>query len=324
MQGIWSICFILMIAVFLGCNYNEQGQISPLGKMEEPLDNKSSKDKIELGRKLFFDKRLSSNNKVSCASCHIPELAFTDGKKKSIGVENRFSMRNAPSLLNSGYLKTTMYDAHIETLELQMLVPLQDHSEMNANLDSVISILKEHPEYKEAAQTIFQRDFDPWVLTRSIAAYERSLISDNSKFDKWKRGEATFSNSEKRGWQLFSKKLNCKICHIPPHFTNYKAEHNGLYDDYEIDKGRFRIFNDSMDIGFFKVPSLRNVALTAPYMHDGSIPTLNNVLDHYVKGGKEHIGKSKYIVPFSMTKQDRIDIIRFLNTLTDTSYLHLR
>lgn len=290
-----------------------------------PSDNLQTAEKIELGRKLFFDKRLSIDGTVSCATCHKPGKAFTDQLPVSEGIRGQHTERNAPSILNAAFLKTAMFDAHLETLELQVIVPIQEKTEMGHNMKDLMKILRADPEYQKAAQEIFHRDFDAWVLTRSISAYERSLISMNARFDQYQKGNQHAMNAtEKAGWKLFSETLYCTKCHPAPYFTTYVAENNGLYASYEgkNDQGRFRIHHDSLDIGKFKVPSLRNLPLTFPYMHDGSLATIDEVLDHYVKGGNGHPLQNKTIVPFTLSPQERKQLKAFFNTLIDVSYLN--
>lgn len=312
-----------LISLFLTDCKSSGSSVSAYPTLSYPSDNPSTQEKIELGRKLFFDTRLSKNNEISCASCHLPEFAFTDRLAVAQGVQGRKTERNSPSLLNAGYLPTVMFDAHLETLEKQVIVPIQEHTEMDMNMKELLEKLRSIPEYQQAAKAIFNRDFDAWVLTRSISSFERSLISLNSKFDRfyYQKDKSAMNASEVRGWKLFSEKLNCTECHAPPMFTNYEALNNGLYSDFGTDKGRFRIHNDSTDIGKFKVPSLRNIELTYPYMHDGSFGTLNEVIHHYAKGGNPHKNKDDRIVPFSISSNEQEDLIHFLNALTDTSYL---
>ena len=290
-----------------------------------PIDNPQSDAKIELGRKLFFDTRLSVDGTVSCATCHKPGRAFTDNLTVSEGIQGQQTERNSPSILNSAFLKTAMFDAHLATLELQVIVPIQEKTEMGHNMKDLMKVLRADPEYQKAAKEIYGRDFDAWVLTRSISAYERSLISMNSRFDQYQKGNQHAINAtEKAGWKLFSETLYCTKCHTPPNFTNYVAENNGLYASYEgkSDQGRFRIHHDSLDIGKFKVPSLRNLPLTFPYMHDGSLATMDEVLDHYVKGGNGHPLQNKAIVPFTLSPQERKQLKAFFNSLVDVSYLN--
>ncbi len=287
-----------------------------------PEDNQYSKEKAALGRQLFFDKRLSTNNTVSCASCHIPEYAFTDRLPQSEGVMGRRTERNSPTLLNAAFLKTVMFDAHLPTLEMQVIVPIQEHVEMDMKMGDLIKKLQKIPEYQEAAKKIFNRDFDPYVLTRSIATFERTLISQDSKFDRYKKGDKKALNKDElAGYHLFSEVLACTKCHHEPFFTNYEARNNGLYADYGKDNGRFRINNDSTDIGKFKVPTLRNIELTYPYMHDGSLGSLSDVIDHYAKGGEDHSNKDPLVKPFVITDIQKRQLISFLKALTDTTYM---
>lgn len=287
-----------------------------------PQDNPTTPEKAELGRKLFFDKRLSLNGTVACATCHDPKKAFSDQLKTSIGINGERTERNAPSVLNSGFLKTVMLDAHLKTLELQVIVPLQEPTEMGHNMKKLIPQLRAIPEYQEAAQQIFKRDFDAYVLTRAISAFQRTLVSMNSRFDQYQAGNKKALDKDARaGWKLFSEKLYCIQCHPAPYFTTFEAANNGLYLDFRKDKGRFRINLDSADIGKFKIPSLRNSELTFPYMHDGSMETLEKVIAHYSQGGKKHPLQSSTIIPFEISAIEQKQLVSFLKSLTDTSYL---
>lgn len=287
-----------------------------------PQDNPLTDAKIAFGKKLFFDRRLSHGNQISCASCHIPEKAFTDGLPKSKGVAGRTAMRNAPSILNSAYFKSYMYDGAVKTLEEQVLVPIQDHQEMGSSMKTVLQKLSGDKEYQRLAQTLYGRELDAYVLTRAISSYERSLVSRNSRFDQYKSGKKEALNAEElAGWKLFSEKLYCTKCHSGPDFTNYSVVSNGLYADYGADQGRYRINGIEQERGAFKVPSLRNVALTAPYMHDGSMQTLRKVIAHYARGGAGFRNKSPLIKPFSLTDSEIRQLESFLRSLTDRSFV---
>jgi cytochrome c peroxidase len=287
-----------------------------------PTENPTTSEKAALGKQLFFDKRLSVDGTVACVSCHDPKKAFTDQLKTSEGIKGQHTERNSPSILNSGFLKTVMFDAHLETLEMQVIVPIQEKTEMGHNMKVLIPQLRAIPEYQAAAKRIFNRDFDAYVLTRSIAAYERTLVSMNSHFDNYQKGKKNaLTKDEVACWKLFSEKLYCTQCHPAPYFTTFEAANNGLYKEYGTDKGRFRIHLDSADIGKFKIPSLRNIALTFPYMHDGSIEKLEDVIAHYSNGGKQHPLQDKRIVKFSLSSKEQNQLISFLKALTDTSYL---
>ena len=315
--------FVGLLFIFLcsKCKVSTH-ELQDFGWKNIPKDNEMSAEKIALGRKLFFDKRLSIDNSISCASCHQPRLAFTDGLKTSNGVYHQKTTRNAPSLLNSVYLPTVMFDAHLKTLELQVIVPIQEPTEMGIEMGALIQKLRKVSEYQQSAKVIFNRDFDPWVLTRSISAFERSLISQNSRYDQYVNGKKNaLDREELRGLNLFRGKANCFSCHPAPHFTTYQAENNGLYLDYGEDKGRYRITGDSSSIGKFKIPSLRNVALTAPYMHDGSIESLDAVVEHYNQGAKPHFNKHRKLVNLNLSDREKRYLVKFLKSLTDTSYL---
>ncbi|MEY3085492.1 MAG: hypothetical protein RL037_1672 [Bacteroidota bacterium] len=322
-----NLLFVGLILFLFACKSillktEDKNEVALKGFIPAPADNPLTDKKIALGEKLFFDKRLSKDGTVSCANCHNPQKAFCDNLITSRGIKGQATERNSPSILNSAFLPTVMFDAHLKTLELQVIVPLQEATEMGHNMKALIPILRAIPEYQRAAKEIFNRDFDAYVLTRSIASFERSLLSLDSRFDQYKKGNKTIlSKSEKRGMQLFMNELQCVSCHTPPNFTNYKAENNGLYAEYGEDKGRFRIHLDSNDIGKFKVPSLRNIALTYPYMHDGSLKTLEDVINHYASGGAKHKNKHPSINPFIISSEDKKCLTAFLGSLTDTSYL---
>lgn len=305
-----------MVAGLLGCDINTNSMliISNISQLS---------DTARLGRLLFFDTRLSANNTISCATCHKPALAFTDGHAKSIGVFNRTAFRNSPTLLNVQNQPTFMFDGQIPSLEQQVLAPIQDHREMGISMKKVILRLQTIKSYTSLAKKIFKKPFDANVLTRSIATYERTLHSNASRFDRFYSGKHphALTSNERTGWELFSEKLSCTACHPAPTFTSNHVENNGLYFQYSNDSGRFRVTHDPSDIGKFKVPSLKNCALTAPYMHDGSIQSLEGVIKHYQKGGEHPQNQSKHIHAFSLTPKEKQCLILFLHSLTDTNLL---
>jgi len=316
-------CFLFSSVILLNCRSSSNVVNHNVFAITVPAENKQTEEKILLGRKLFFDKRLSLTETISCSSCHLPEFAFSDRKMVSEGILGRVTERNSPSILNAGYLKTVMYDAHLPTLEMQVIVPIQEHVEMGMDMLALIKKLRNIPEYQNAAQKIFNRDFDPYVLTRSISAFERSLISMNSDFDKYyyQNNKRALSDSERRGWKLFSEKLYCIECHPAPHFTTFFAEKNGSYTLGDKDTGRARVSENDSDRGSFKIPSLRNVALTFPYMHHGKLKDLDAVIDFYANRDTLNRISNKIIRPFTITNRGRKDLKAFLYSLTDTSYL---
>jgi len=310
---------VIICSFFIFLKINEKNNTSPFLEIVYPEDNLQSDAKIEFGRQLFFDQRLSSTETISCSSCHLPQLAFTDGKIKSIGINGNHSMRNAPTLFNVGFAPTFMADAHISSLEMQAIVPIQDTNEMGMRMGDLIKKLRALENYNEQSLKIFGRDFDAYVLTRSLAAFQRSLISLESPFDQfyYNKDESAISEKSKQGWFLFSEKFNCTNCHPPPFFTTFEAENNGLTANYQNDFGRYRVTKDSSDYGKFKIPTLRNIILTSPYLHDGSVEKLEDIIDLYSQGGNHNDNQSALISTFHITENEKSKIISFLESLTD-------
>ena len=286
-----------------------------------PKHNRPIKERVELGQKLFFDPILSIDSSLSCASCHKPNLAFSDDVAFSPGVYNRAGVRNAPSLANIGYHPYFLREGSIKTIEMQVLVPIQEKNEFSHNIVDIAEQMKRIPEYVEMSKKAYGKSPDSYVITRALAAYERTLVSKNSKFDKFINGEIPLTKEEKQGFDLFmSNKTNCSSCHGGFNFTRYKITNNGLYENYK-DEGRMRATKNNKDLALFKTPSLRNIELTAPYMHDGSLTTLEEVVEHYNIGGKNHIHKDSLIVPLNLNKNQKSDLVSFLKILTDSSFV---
>ncbi len=287
-----------------------------------PSDNVFTEARWVLGKKLFYDPIMSSTKEVSCASCHDPSLGFTDGLAFSIGVEERVGFRNAPSLANVAYQPYLLREGSLATIEMQVLVPLQEHHEFDLNILELVERLKEDEEYVAMSLEAYDRPPDAFVVTRALANFERSLISGQSRYDLSINEGLSLTNSEKKGEALFfSETLACGQCHGGHNFSNYAITNNGLYLHYE-DEGKFRLTNDSLDLATFKTPSLRNVAITGPYMHDGSIESLEAVIAHYAAGGKNHMNKHPLIQGFDISAEDEGHLIAFLQSLTDTSFIN--
>ncbi|MFZ9028250.1 MAG: cytochrome-c peroxidase [Crocinitomicaceae bacterium] len=301
------LLFFLLFTLVLSCN-EENPSIQSLSPKE------LTSELEDFGEKLFFDNRLSLNNTVSCSSCHKPNLAFADTVAISPGVEGRLGFRNAPSLLNVGAKPVLMLDGAVPNLEMQAIVPIQDHNEMSIPMGDLIAKLRNIKQYNDLSHRLFNRDIDAFVVTRALAAYERTLISRESLFDKYIKDPDNYplTDGEQRGWSLFKEK-RCVECHSLPDFTNYNVSVTG-FDLDSNDLGRFRITADSSDIGKFVVPSLRNVSLTKPYLHNGSVGTIEEVvLLHYNKidlqTGDTYPLLSQYDADF---------IVRFLTSLEST------
>ena len=291
--------------------------------MEVPLDNQYSQIRWQLGKRLFYDKALSKNNTISCASCHRQGFAFSDSVAFSQGDEAAAGTSNAPTLTNIGYHPYFTRGGSVPTLEMQVLVPIQEHNEFNTSILDITEKLKQDSSYRSMSTVAYGREISPFVITRALACFERSLVSGNSRFDQYYyQGNAgKLDKEELKGMKLFySRRTNCSGCHSGFNFTNYSFENNGLYLDY-ADSGRMRFTHKENDRAKFKVPTLRNIELTAPYMHDGSMKTLEQVVDHYNSGGVNHPGKSGLIKPMHLTVQEKKQLVAFLRSLTDYSLI---
>ncbi len=289
-----------------------------------PEDNQLTFERWELGKKLFYDPVLSIDSSLSCGSCHHAHLGFGDDFAFSPGVKNRPGVRNASPLVNLAYHPYYLREGSLPTLEMQVLVPIQEENEFAHNIVLIAEQLKNIPTYVEMSQAAYAREPDAFVITRAISTFERTLISGNSPFDHWKyQGcQNALSPSQHRGADLFfSEEIGCSNCHDGVNLTNYEFANNGLYDTY-ADPGRMRFTNDPGDSALFKVPTLRNIAVTAPYMHDGSLLSLHDVVEHYNSGGSIHGNKSAFIRPLNLSQKEKNDLVSFLESLTDTEFLN--
>jgi cytochrome c peroxidase len=293
--------------------------------MKIPADNPMSLAKVDLGKRLFYDPILSRDSTISCATCHLPELAFTDAVPVSIGIDGKKHFRNSPTLVNVGYLGRVFMDGGVTNLEIQVIAPIVEHFEMDNSINKVLADLRSHPEYPALFDEAFNEGPSPFTLTRSIAAFQRSLVSGNSPFDQYYyQGDASALNaSEIRGMELFfSDALKCSSCHSGFLFTNLDYLNNGIYSDYGQDSGRMRVTLLEEDRGKFKVPTLRNIEVTGPYMHDGGFQTLEEVIDHYMAGGQNHPNQDPRVSGFTLTNAEKQDLINFLHSLTDDEFLN--
>lgn len=287
-----------------------------------PADNKLTPERIALGKKLFFDKRLSSSQEVSCGSCHLQEHAFADPRTISIGVHGRTGTRNAPPLVNLAYNTSFFWDGGVPTLEQQAIAPIINPLEMDMKMEDVAARLKLDPEYVAMFRQAYDMEPSPEGITKGLASFVRTLVSGNSRYDRYERGDKSALNeSEKRGREIFfGESGECFHCHVGFNFTNNNIQNNGLYAEY-ADKGRYLVTEKDRDIGKFKVPSLRNIAQTAPYMHDGSVATLEKVVEHYVSGGMANPNLDPIIHPLRLDARDQADLVAFLKSLSDEEFL---
>lgn len=312
----------LSLAFFSFHNY-EYFLPSGFPKPYIPKNNQLTDARIELGKKLFFDPILSRDSTISCSSCHQPQFAFTDRKKQATGIKGSKVSRNTPTLTNVAYNTSFLLDGVNPSLENQAIVPFHEKNEFDLHILIASDRLSSIDEYCILSEKAYGQKPSPYVITSSLAAFQRTLISGNSKYDKFinQKNKTIFSNFEKEGKKLFFEKLYCSECHSGFNFTNGALVNNGLYTTYK-DSGRIRLTHLESDRAIFKVPTLRNIGVTYPYMHDGSFETLEEVIIHYMNGGKEHENKSNIIKPFKISQLEIKQLVAFLNTLTDSTFIN--
>jgi len=319
---------IFFLLIFSGCDLNQSNSHTSKYNFPPrfptpiyPKDNSPTPEKIALGEKLFFDTRLSKNQNISCASCHLPEFAFSDTTRFSTGTGGKIGFRNSPSIINVAYKNLFHKDGGVRTLELQVLSPIIDSLEMDGDFLVILDRLGKDELYVQMFKSAFDTLPSVYGITRAIASYERSLIYGSSAYDLYMDGvKEALTSSQISGMELFnSQKLGCRSCHIGVLFTDFSYQNIGL-GHQPNDSGRARITYLPEDAGKFEVPSLRNVSITAPYMHDGSFETLEEVIKYLEKGGGNHPNKSKLILPFELSSTERNSLISFLESLTDEEF----
>lgn len=288
-----------------------------------PEKNPLNDAKIELGKRLFYDPALSKDSSVSCASCHYPQFAYTDERKGGIGESGNPTLRNSPTLANMAFHPYYMFDGGIPTLELQVVAPLMHPDEMGFDLFEAVERLKNNREYVRLAEEAFGEPLNAGSTAYAIAAFERTILSFSSPYDRYLQGEKTALNEEqKRGMELFmSDSLNCSACHSGYNLSDYGFYNIGLYRHY-ADPGRWRVTENPADSGKFKVPTLRNIELTGPYMHDGSLATLAEVIAFKMTGGADHPLKSEKVHAFTLNDEDQQALIAFLQSFTDWEFIN--
>lgn len=327
---------MLVLVVVVGCADDplqplpEQFPAVPahLPTMPCPVDNPITSEKVDLGRHLFFDKRLSSQGTIACASCHRPEKSFSDAPNQvSEGVYGARGQRNAPMIVNAGYRLIMFWDGRATTLEEQAMGAFLNSEEMDADTMAVARLLRSD-EYRSKWVSAFG---DTLVtMTRAMQAigtFERTIVSANSRYDRYLRGERNvLTTAEIHGMQLFfSSKTMCSACHGGPDFTDDQFHNVGLFDHY-LDRGRYNVTKDPLDEGKFKTPTLRNVALSTPYMATGDkegmlLLRLEDVVDHYNDGGTSFPTKDSRVKKLNLTDSEKAALVAFMKALTDSSVL---
>ena len=284
--------------------------------------NPLTEEGFQLGRHLFYDPILSRDNTISCASCHLQATGFTHvDHELSHGIDGKIGTRNSMTLMNLAWSKSFMWDGGVNHLDVQPLNPITSPIEMDETLSNVVAKLQKNEKY----QALFLAAFGDTNITgqkvlKALSQFQLLLISSNSKYDKMMRMEAVFTNQEQNGYKLF--KTNCASCHNEPLFTSEKFERNGLPLDSTLnDIGRQKITGNSKDYMLFKVPTLRNIQFTFPYMHDGRFKKLTDVIKHYNSLGNDKNLPKKLQKPMHLSDNERVDLVAFLHTLTDTAFL---
>lgn len=281
-----------------------------------PDENPYTAEKAQLGKTLFFDPRLSGSNLISCASCHIPSLGWEDGQMTGVGHQSTRLTRHTPTLLNLAWGEIFMWDGRVDTLEEQALNPIQSSEEMAQPLDELIVELQAIEGYVELFAAAFPgREISQETIVQAIATYERTIVSNLAPFDHWVNGnESAISESAKRGFVIYNTKANCVACHSGWNMTDDSFHDTGLKTD---DVGRAALMNGMPEFKHsFKTPGLRNIVQRAPYMHNGSLATLSDVIDHYAEGFAQRPSLSDDIKPFELSAGEKEDLIAFLESLS--------
>ncbi|HAQ06982.1 MAG TPA: cytochrome-c peroxidase [Bacillus bacterium] len=289
----------------------------PVGSVPVPADNPMTPEVIKLGQTLFFDPRLSGDNTVSCQTCHDPNKGYGDGLPTMKKLDGTDGSRNSPTIINAGYYSTYFWDGRASSLEEQALGPIQNPDEMNQTLPELIAELKSIEGYNELFAAAFEDGITEENLAKALAAFQRLVVVKDTPYDQFLRGDrGALNDQEIRGLDLFVGKAFCVTCHNGPNLSDNKYYNIGLESG---DEGRFAITGDPGDLGRIRTPSLYGITHTAPYLHDGSASTLEEIVDYYNRGGDNHENKSffikRFMNPLGLTDEEKVDLIAFLKAL---------
>jgi cytochrome c peroxidase len=294
----------------------------PLGLEQSrpvPKNNPLTDAKAQLGRRLFFDPILSADNRVSCASCHQPEHGYASPEPLAMGIGGAKGRRNAPSVLNRAYGLAQFWDGRADSLEAQALKPIESSTEMGSSVAEALKRLKGEASYVAEFKTAFEGEITAENLANAIASFERVLLTGNNRHDRFKfAGDIkALTERETHGMWLFESRGRCWQCHSGPNFSDEKFHNTGVaWGKEPLDLGRYEVTKQEADRGRFKTPGLRDIARTAPYMHDGSIATLEEVVEYYNRGGNKNSHLDPLMQPLNLSKEDVRDIVAFLRALT--------
>jgi cytochrome c peroxidase len=292
--------------------------VAPLGLdpyMPVPAGNPSTPAKVALGRRLFSERQLSRDGSISCATCHDPRRAFTDDRPVARGIDHQDGTRRVPVLINRGYGSSFFWDGRAATLEDQVLQPILNPKEMGMTVDLVLRRLRQDRDYARAFAVVFGRGINARDLACALACYVRGIRSAGSPFDRYLAGEkGALTAEQEAGAVLFSSKANCWFCHSGANFSDEQFHNTGVGGGH--DEGRYAVTHDPGDRGAFKTPTLREVARTAPYMHDGSLQTLEDVVEHYDRGGGPNPTLDPALKPLHLTAPEKRALVAFLRALS--------
>jgi cytochrome c peroxidase len=322
MRAIVKLAASLALLTSVGFSMLASGSDAPLGldiHRPTPPDNPLTPAKIALGRRLFQDRRLSRDGTLACESCHERSRAFTDGRVVAVGIGGLAGRRNAPTLVNRAYGTSFFWDGRAASLEQQVVQPLLDPREMATTPDAVLAILRRDASYRRQFVAAFAREPQWDDVARALAGYVRTIRSGDSRYDRFRFGATSaLTMQEQRGMRLFLGKANCWSCHSGPNLSDERFHNTGVAFRGEefLDAGRFAASQKPVDRGAFKTPTLREVARTAPYMHDGSIATLDAVVDYYDRGGNANSGLDRLILPLRLSMEEKRDLVAFLLSLS--------
>lgn len=328
-----KICWVGVIGLaFSACqagDFAEEAKAKtlnvPLGLKDIPevKDNPLTPEKIELGKQLYFDKRLSSDNSTSCASCHDPQQGWSNGEATALGVGGQRGGRSAPTILNSAYHYLQFWDGRAGSLEEQALGPIANPIEMNLPIEDAVKKIGAIEGYRQQFKQVFGQPVSAENLAKAIAAFERTVLAGNSPYDRYKAGDGeALSEMAEKGRKLFFGKANCSGCHTGPNFTDNGFHNIGVgMQRAQPDVGRELLSKLAGDRGSFKTPTLRDIARTAPYMHDGSLATLEEVVEYYSKGGTPNDYLDEEIFVLNLSDEQKLALVAFLKEgLTSADY----
>ena len=316
-------CLIIKLLLILVIPFNALADISALKEQYKrpdsipfPADNQYSATKAMLGKMLFFDPRLSKDENLNCSSCHNPSFGWEVPRAKAVGAQAQELPRHAPTVLNMAWVEPFFWDGRAATLEEQSLGPIESNVEMNLPIQEAIQRLSKIEGYRDWFEKAFpSKGISKETISKAIATYERTIVSSQAPFDLWINGEEdAISDSAKNGFTLFNGKAQCAACHTGWNFTDNKFHDAGVFDN--VDLGRYELTNQEYDKHAFKTPGLRNINERAPYMHDGSLVSLESVIVHYMSGGMPRPSLSPLMSPIALNAEEMKDIIEFLHTLT--------